>query len=238
MLAGSPASIPVCGTSPAKPSRGCPLTSRCACGPTFRHCARCPSSARSSAVSRPAAPVPASASSTTRSRGNHAHLIVEARDRDALGRGMKAIGARLARAVNRIARRKGPVLDDPLPSPVAAHTQREAHTALRYVLLNARRHAREGRYYADERGAPRSGVVSALVRRLEARCARYPARPAGQDLSSGRRWRERGRGSCRSDGAATDCFDPADVPAEPPHTHPLPPSAIESPAPRRRGAFK
>jgi REP element-mobilizing transposase RayT len=75
-------------------------------------------------------------------QGNHAHLIVEARDRDALGRGMKAIGARLARAVNRIARRKGPVLDDRyhhrlLPTP------KEAHTALRYVLLNARRHARK-----------------------------------------------------------------------------------------------
>jgi REP element-mobilizing transposase RayT len=33
-------------------------------------------------------------------QGNHAHLIVEARDRDALGRGTKAIGARLARGVN------------------------------------------------------------------------------------------------------------------------------------------
>src|SRR6187397_2692263 len=45
-------------------------------------------------------------------QGNHAHLIVEARDGDALGRGMKAIGARLARAVNRIAERSGSVLAD------------------------------------------------------------------------------------------------------------------------------
>jgi putative transposase len=35
-------------------------------------------------------------------QGNHAHLIVEADDEGALGRGMKAIGARLARAVNRV----------------------------------------------------------------------------------------------------------------------------------------
>jgi REP element-mobilizing transposase RayT len=73
-------------------------------------------------------------------QGNHAHLIVEARDRDALGRGMKAIGARLARAVNRVMGRSGPVLADRyhvrlLPTP------KEVRTALRYVLLNARRHA-------------------------------------------------------------------------------------------------
>jgi hypothetical protein len=70
---------------------------------------------------------------------NHAHLIVEAHDRDALGRGMKAIGARLARAVNRIANRRGRVFADRyhvrmLPTP------REVHRALRYVLLNARHH--------------------------------------------------------------------------------------------------
>src|SRR5262245_42896628 len=45
-------------------------------------------------------------------QGNHAHLIVEARDRDALGRGMMAIGARLSRAVNRVAQRSGRVLAD------------------------------------------------------------------------------------------------------------------------------
>ena len=73
-------------------------------------------------------------------QGNHAHLIVEARDHAALGRGMMAIGARLARAVNRVARRHGRVLAERyhhrlLPTP------REVHRALRYVLLNARRHA-------------------------------------------------------------------------------------------------
>ncbi len=73
-------------------------------------------------------------------QGNHAHLIVEAVDRDALGRGMKSIGARLARAVNRVTRRSGRVLADRyhhrlLPTP------REVRNALRYVLLNARRHA-------------------------------------------------------------------------------------------------
>jgi hypothetical protein len=73
-------------------------------------------------------------------QGTHAHLIVEAQDRDALGRGMKAIGARLARAVNRIAGRTGPVLADRYHSRLLP-TPREVHGALRYVLLNARHHA-------------------------------------------------------------------------------------------------
>jgi hypothetical protein len=73
-------------------------------------------------------------------QGNHAHLIVEADDREVLGRGMMAIASRLARAVNRVARRSGAVLAERyhvrmLPTP------REVHHALRYVLLNARKHA-------------------------------------------------------------------------------------------------
>jgi len=73
-------------------------------------------------------------------QGTHAHLIVEAEDRHALGRGMKAVGARLARAVNRVTNRTGRVFADRyyvemLPTP------RQVHRALRYVLLNARRHA-------------------------------------------------------------------------------------------------
>lgn len=73
--------------------------------------------------------------------GNHAHLIVEANDAAALGRGMKAIGARLARAVNRIAGRSGRVLADRYHHRTLA-TPREVHRALRYVLLNARRHTK------------------------------------------------------------------------------------------------
>jgi hypothetical protein len=73
-------------------------------------------------------------------QGNHAHLIVEADDRAALGRGMMAIGTRIALVVNRVTKRSGRVLADRyhvrlLPTP------REVRNALRYVLLNARRHA-------------------------------------------------------------------------------------------------
>jgi len=73
-------------------------------------------------------------------QSNHVHVLVEAADRVALGRGMKAVGARLARAVNRVFGRAGPVLADRYHLRVL-QTPREARNALRYVLLNARHHA-------------------------------------------------------------------------------------------------
>lgn len=73
-------------------------------------------------------------------QGNHAHLVVEAQDQAALGRGMKAIGARLALAVNRVTEHAGRVLADRYHMRLL-RTPREVHRALRYVLLNARRHS-------------------------------------------------------------------------------------------------
>jgi REP element-mobilizing transposase RayT len=74
-------------------------------------------------------------------QGNHAHLIVEARDQHALGRGMIAIGSRLALAVNRaMGRKRGRVVADRYHARLL-RTPREVRNALRYVLLNARRHA-------------------------------------------------------------------------------------------------
>ena len=75
-------------------------------------------------------------------QGNHAHLIVEAHDREALGRGMMAIGSRLARAMNRVAGRSGPVLAERYHLLLLA-TPRQVRNALRYVLLNGRHHAAE-----------------------------------------------------------------------------------------------
>jgi len=45
-------------------------------------------------------------------QSNHVHLLVEAADATALARGMKSVGARLARAVNRVFGLVGPVLAD------------------------------------------------------------------------------------------------------------------------------
>src|SRR5262249_60482741 len=72
-------------------------------------------------------------------QSNHAHLIVEAANTDALGRGMKSIAARFARAVNRALRRSGPVLKERYHMRVL-RTPAEIRNALAYVLLNTRTH--------------------------------------------------------------------------------------------------
>jgi len=78
-------------------------------------------------------------------QGNHVHLIVEADDQRALGRGMKVLGSRIARAANRVFGRSGPVLADRNHLHVL-RTPREVRNALGYVLSNARVHmARAGR---------------------------------------------------------------------------------------------
>ena len=71
----------------------------------------------------------------------HAHLLVETADAKALARGMMAVGARLARALNRTYGRRGCVLAERFHARML-RTPREVRNALAYVLLNARRHAR------------------------------------------------------------------------------------------------
>lgn len=89
---------------------------------------------------------------------DHAHLIVEATSRAALGRGMMAIAGRLGRAINRVFRRSGKVFADRYHLHVLK-TPREVRAALRYVLLNARRHARRlGRRDKDLRLDPASSA--------------------------------------------------------------------------------
>lgn len=86
-------------------------------------------------------------------QSDHLHLLVEASDGSVLARGMKALGARLARAVNRVFRRAGAVLRDRYYLHVL-RTPREVRNALRYVLLNVRKHAR--RALPDARVDPAS----------------------------------------------------------------------------------
>jgi REP element-mobilizing transposase RayT len=70
---------------------------------------------------------------------DHVHLIVEVDDQVALGRGMKALGTRIALAVHRVFGRGGKVMAGRyhvrhLRSP------RQVRNALRYVLQNIRKH--------------------------------------------------------------------------------------------------
>ncbi|MEN8159514.1 MAG: transposase [Myxococcota bacterium] len=122
---------------------------------------------------------------------DHAHLIVEARGKRALARGMKSVGARLARAVNRTFSRSGPVLDGRFHHRVL-RTPREVRNALAYVLLNARRHfakARGGRrppVAVDEASSARwfDGWQRAWLARLGA-----PPEPGvARDVAPARTW--------------------------------------------------
>ena len=72
---------------------------------------------------------------------DHLHLIAEASDRRALSRGVQGLSIRVARAVNRQVERSGPVFADRYHAR-ALKTPRAVHFALRYVLLNARKHER------------------------------------------------------------------------------------------------
>jgi REP-associated tyrosine transposase len=70
---------------------------------------------------------------------DHLHLLLEAEDERALGRAMKSISARVARAVNRVFARTGSVLLGRYHVR-ALRTPREVRNALAYILLNARKH--------------------------------------------------------------------------------------------------
>lgn len=72
-------------------------------------------------------------------QNDHLHLLVEAADKRALGVGMKSVSTRIARAVNRVFGRRGPVLLGRYHVRVLT-SRREVRNALRYVLLNARKH--------------------------------------------------------------------------------------------------
>jgi REP element-mobilizing transposase RayT len=112
-------------------------------------------------------------------QGNHAHLLVEAQNPDALGRGMMAIGSRLARAVNRVAARRGRVLADRYHVRLLA-TPKEVRNALRYVLLNARRHASKARAPLTH-GARRIGLDRASSARWFDGWKRAKSRTGGED---------------------------------------------------------
>jgi REP element-mobilizing transposase RayT len=70
---------------------------------------------------------------------DHLHVLAEAADRRALSRGVQGLSIRVAKAINRRLRRRGKVFADRYHSRVLK-TPREARHALRYVLLNARKH--------------------------------------------------------------------------------------------------
>ncbi len=85
---------------------------------------------------------------------------------------MKSLGARLARAVNRVFARSGPVLRDRYHH-VVLKSPTQVRNALRYVLMNARRHmkrpssivcidpASSGRWFGGWKRSARVLVIAA-----------------------------------------------------------------------------
>lgn len=73
-------------------------------------------------------------------QGNHIHLIVEANGEHALANGIRALAIRLARGLNRMMGRRGPVFEDRYHAHVLK-TPAEVRNAVRYVLGNFASHA-------------------------------------------------------------------------------------------------
>jgi REP element-mobilizing transposase RayT len=73
-------------------------------------------------------------------QGNHLHLVVEAKDPKALASGMKAVSGRIAKGLNRLMGRCGPVFTDRYHAHVL-RTPAEVRNALAYAVENFASHA-------------------------------------------------------------------------------------------------
>lgn len=78
-------------------------------------------------------------------QGNHLHLILEAKTAGDLARAIQSLSIRIARGLNRLTARRGPVFQDRYHA-VVLRSPLQVRRALAYVLNNARRHAAESGY--------------------------------------------------------------------------------------------
>jgi putative transposase len=72
-------------------------------------------------------------------QSDHLHAIVEAHDKEALAGGVRGLAIRLARTVNRVLGRHGPLWGDRYHAR-ALTSPRETRNCIRYVLFNFRKH--------------------------------------------------------------------------------------------------
>ena len=86
---------------------------------------------------------------------NHLHLLVEAKGRDSLRRGLQGLLIRIARALNKLWARAGKVFADRYHDHVLK-SPRETRNAIRNLFENARKHFFEG-------GMPRPQVIDVFT---------------------------------------------------------------------------
>jgi REP element-mobilizing transposase RayT len=78
----------------------------------------------------------------------HIHLLIEAKNKPALSRGMQGLAVRIARAINRASSRRGKVfLERYFAKPLK--TVAEVRNAIHYIHKNAVKHQRQDRRYVD-----------------------------------------------------------------------------------------
>jgi REP element-mobilizing transposase RayT len=93
-------------------------------------------------------------------QGNHIHLIGEAESTLAVSRALKGLGVRIARGLNGVMRRSGPVIAERYHLRLI-ETAAQARRTLLYVLNNYRRHAAQwGETLSDEFVDPCSSATS------------------------------------------------------------------------------
>jgi REP element-mobilizing transposase RayT len=93
-------------------------------------------------------------------QGNHIHLIGEAESTRAVSRALKGLGVRIARGLNGVMRRSGPVIAERYHLRLI-ETGEQARRTLLYVLNNYRRHAAQwGETLSDEFVDPCSSATS------------------------------------------------------------------------------
>jgi hypothetical protein len=71
--------------------------------------------------------------------GNHIHMLVEASNERVLARRMQGFGIRLAKGLNRVMKRRGPVFSDRYHARIV-RTPLETRRILLYLFRNARKH--------------------------------------------------------------------------------------------------
>lgn len=75
-------------------------------------------------------------------QGNHLHLIVEVDDNEMLARGMQGLAIRIAKRLNALQNRRGPVFVDRYHAHML-RSRRETANAVRYLYRNYRKHTYE-----------------------------------------------------------------------------------------------